>query len=131
MKIRRRPSRNSEEGKIQRAVFANIWQRGVQGLFAFHVPNGANFGGDRALAAMQMANLKKKGFVPGVPDIFLVHEGRTYTIELKTPGGTPSEKQMEVRAKLDEAGAYTAVCDSLDTALRCLEAWGLLRGQAA
>jgi hypothetical protein len=80
---------------------------------------------------MQMANLKKKGFVPGVPDIFLVHGGRTFTIELKAPGGSPSEKQLEVRAKLDEAGAFTAVCDSLDAALRCLEAWKLLKGQAA
>jgi hypothetical protein len=126
----RRP-RRSEEGIIQRAVFQNIWQRGVPKLFAFHVPNGANFGSDRALAAMQMANLKKKGFVPGVPDIFLVHDGRTYTIELKAPGGSPSEKQLEVRAKLDDAGAFTAVCDSLDSALRCLEAWKLLKGQAA
>jgi hypothetical protein len=131
MPIQKRRRRPSVEGQIQRAVFQNIWGRGVPNLFAFHVPNGANFGGDRALAAMQMANLKKKGFVPGVPDIFLVHDGKTYTIELKAPGGSVSEKQMEVRAKLDDAGAFTAVCDSLDAALRCLEAWKLLKGQAA
>jgi hypothetical protein len=50
-KRRRRPS---VEGEIQKHVFAHIWGRGVPGLFAFHVPNGAYFGGDRARAAIQM-----------------------------------------------------------------------------
>lgn len=112
-------------------MFSHIWERGVPGLFAFHVPNGANFGSDRVLRAKQMWNLKKKGFVPGVPDIILIYEGRTYTMELKAPGGSPSEKQHEVIAKLNAAGAFTAVCEGLEPALRVLEAWGLLRGKAA
>lgn len=123
--------RRDIEGKIQRAVFTHIWERGVPGLFAFHVPNGANFGADRRLAAAQMANLKKKGFVPGVPDIFLVHDGRAYTMELKSPRGRMLHSQHDVRARLNEAGAYTAVCDNLDAALRVLEAWKLLKGRAA
>ena len=32
--------------------------------------------------------------------------------------------------RLSKAGVYTALCHGIDPAIKCLETWGLLRGQA-
>lgn len=123
MLAKRRRSR--PEQIIQRAVFDHIRSRASAGVFAFHVPNG---GKRRPIEA---AILKGMGVTAGVPDIIAIHNGKTYAMELKAPGGRPSEKQLETIAKLNQAGAFTAICEGIDPALRVLEAWGLLRGKAA
>lgn len=125
MTIRTKPKRSNEEAKIQRAVFDHIRSRAADGVFAFHVPNG----GRRNL--INGANLKAMGMTAGVPDVIAVHKGQTFAIELKAKAGRPSEKQLETIARLNDAGAFTAICYSLDAALRVLEAWGLLKGKSA
>jgi hypothetical protein len=116
--------KRSGENLIQRAVFEHLRVRGAPGLFVFHVPNGGKR--DRTEAAI----LKSLGVRAGVPDIFAVHQGRCFAIELKTAIGRPSSAQREAIAALQAAGAIATVCYGLNAALRTLESWGLLRGSA-
>jgi hypothetical protein len=117
---RRRP-----EAAIQRAVFQHIRARATPGTFAFHVPNG----GYRK--PIEAALLKGMGVVAGVPDVFIVHNGRCFALELKAEGGRATDKQLACIAALREAGAFTCIAEGLDRALGCLESWGLLRGRAS
>jgi VRR-NUC domain-containing protein len=119
-----RTHRQLSEQAIQRAVFEHLRARGTPGVFAFAVPNG----GYRS--AVEAAILKGTGVVAGVPDVFIVHAGRCFAIELKAEGGRASDKQLACITALREAGAFTCIAEGLDRALACLEAWGILRGRS-
>lgn len=119
--MKRRRSR--PEDVIQRAVFDHLRSRAAANVFAFHVPNG----GKRK--PIEAAILKGLGVTAGVPDIIAIHNGKCFAMELKAENGRATETQLEAIARLEKAGAYTAVCYGLDRALACLEAWGLLRGR--
>jgi hypothetical protein len=113
------------EDKIQRGVIQHLHARGVPNIFFFHVPNG----GQRS--KIEAAILYGLGVRAGVPDLFIVANGRTYAMELKAPSRWLSPKQDEAMVALERAGAITAVCDSIDMAVAVLEDWGVLRGRAA
>ena len=117
---RRRP-----EVAIQRAVFQHLRARAAPGVFAFHVPNG----GYRK--PVEAAILKSLGVVAGVPDVFAVHNGRCFAMEIKAEGGRATDKQLACIAALREAGAFTCIAEGLDRALDVLESWGILRGRAS
>jgi hypothetical protein len=123
MTARRR--RASPEAQIQRAVFQHLRARSAPGVFAFHPANG----GYRK--PVEAAILKGLGVVPGVPDVFIVHNGRCFAMELKAEGGRATDKQLECIAALREAGAVTCIAEGLDRALSCLESWGLLKGRSS
>lgn len=106
-------------------MFAHLRQRAAPGVFAFHVPNG----GYRR--PREAAMLKGLGVTPGVPDIIIIHKGRAYGLELKAPGGKPTDKQLLAMDAMDEAGAFVCIAEGLDRALAVLEAWGILRGAAS
>jgi hypothetical protein len=61
------------------------------------------------------------------PDLFIVHDGRCFAMELKAPGGRATDKQLACIAALREAGAFACSAEGLDRALETLKAWGLLR----
>jgi hypothetical protein len=109
------------ESQLQRAVLAHLEVRAAPYTFWFHVPNGG------ARTATEGAILKGLGVRAGVPDLIIVHGGRFYGLELKTPSGQVSPAQEQTLASLRSAGALTAVAVGLDDALRVLEGWGLLR----
>jgi VRR-NUC domain len=110
------------EDAIQRCVFAHIRARGVSGLVAIHVGNG---GYRRPAEARIMSGL---GVTPGVPDVLLWHDNKSFALEIKSENGRLSPHQTEMLARLDSAGVVTAVCHGLDASIKCLEAWQLLRG---
>jgi hypothetical protein len=114
--------RQRPEAAIQRAVFQHLRARGAPGVFAFHPANG----GYRK--PVEAAILKGLGVVAGVPDVFAVHNGRCFALELKAEGGRVTDKQFETMDALREAGAFTCIAEGLDRALAVLESWGLLRG---
>jgi hypothetical protein len=115
---RRRP-----EDAIQRAVFAHIRTRGVQGLVAIHPANG---GYRRPVEAKILRGL---GVTAGVPDILAWHDGKSYALEVKAEDGRTSEAQLEMLERLSQAGVFTAVAHGLDRAVAILEAWELLKGR--
>jgi hypothetical protein len=114
------------EQELHHAVVAHLKARGAPGLFWFHVPSGAFFGGKR-----QGAIMKSLGWMAGLPDLFLVHQGRVFALELKIPGGRLSPAQEQVLIALRAAGASACHCHGLTQALRLLEGWKLLRGQSS
>src|SRR5262245_3032246 len=120
-----RQRRRSPEATIQRAVFAHLRARGAPGLVAFHVPNGG------CRRPVEAAIMKGLGVVAGVPDVIAIHNGRVVALELKSPAGRTTDKQLATIAALREAGAFTAVAEVLDRALAVLEAWGLLKGRVS
>jgi hypothetical protein len=111
------------EDEIQRSVLAHFAVRGVRNMFVFHPGNG----GYRR--PVEGAILKAMGVRPGTPDIFAVHQGRCYAIELKTEQGKATDAQWQAIEDLRAAGAHAEVCYGLDRALAQLETWGLLKGR--
>lgn len=90
-----------------------------------HVPNG----GKRK--PVEAAIFKGLGVRSGASDLLLWHDGKSFALELKAPGGGATESQLEFLADMEQAGAYTCLAEGLDRSLRVLEQWGLLRGVAA
>jgi hypothetical protein len=110
------------EDAIQRCVFQHIRARGVPGLVAIHVGNG---GYRRPAEARIMSGL---GVVPGVPDVLLWHDSKSFALEIKSETGKLSEHQTLMLTRLENAGVSTAVCHGLDASIKCLEGWKLLKG---
>ena len=61
-------------------------------------------------------------------DIVLLHAGIFYALELKVRGRTPTVDQRAFLDAVNAAGGIACSCVGLDSALRILEGWGLLRG---
>jgi hypothetical protein len=116
--------RGRPEDAIQRAVFQHLRVRGAPNVFAFHPANG----GYRK--PIEAAVLKGMGVIAGVTDLIAIHEGHCFGLELKAPGGRPTELQLATLAAMEAAGAHCCIAEGLDRALACLEGWGLLRGRA-
>jgi hypothetical protein len=74
--------------------------------------------------------MKGLGVVAGVPDVFAVHNGRCFALELKAEGARATDKQLATIAALREAGAFVGIAEGINRALACLEAWGLLLGRS-
>ena len=106
------------EDAIQRAVFEHLAVRGATGVFTFHPANG---GYRRPVEA---ARLKGLGVRAGVPDLFAIHRGQVYAIELKTEGGRATIAQLQAIEEIRAAGGRAQVCYRLDCALALLEGWG-------
>ena len=77
----------------------------------------------------EAARFKSIGVLPGASDLLLWHDGNSFALELKSPGGRLSEAQLEFLAHFNDAGGHSACAEGIDRALACLEAWGLLRGR--
>ena len=71
------------------------------------------------------AGLKVMGYRKGWPDIEIVHLGRVYYLELKTPKTGLSKEQKACHAALLSAGALVAVCRSIEEVESTLRGWGL------
>lgn len=117
------------ENEIQRAVFANLRQRGAPGIVAFHPKNGGSH--QRGRRAGINSGL---GVLAGIPDVIVIHRGHVFALELKTEstpkkkGGELKPEQERVLIALREAGASATHAHGLDQALAILTAWGLLKG---
>jgi hypothetical protein len=120
-----RPRRSRTEDLIQRAVFEHLRVRCAPCTFAFHPANG---GYRRPIEA---AILRGLGVRAGVPDVIAVKDGRTYALEIKSPGGRLTAAQIAAHAALRAAGAEVAVAYGIDAAIAVCEGWGLLRRRAS
>lgn len=116
------------ENEIQRTVFSHIRTRGVAGLIAFHPKNGGIH--QRGRRAGINTGL---GVVAGVSDVILLHDGQFFALELKRAGEKvkDGDAQDEFLKRVWNAGGVGAWAAGLDSALRQLETWGLLKGRAA
>lgn len=121
------------EQDIHKAVAAHLRQRGAPGVLWWHTPNGAALGGRRSRkgVAIQGSIMKGLGVRAGVSDIVALHQGKFFALELKPPGGRPTEAQLEFIANVEANGGFTCVAEGLNEALRAIETWGLVRGVSA
>ena len=74
----------------------------------FHVPNG----GSRV--KREAVVFKAIGVVAGVPDLILIHQNKTYGIELKTKTGKVSDKQIKVHEAWKKQGIDTYIVRSFE-----------------
>ena len=116
-------TRRHPEQEIQRSVVSHLRCRGARAVW-WHVPNGG------ARRKTEAAILKGLSVRAGVADICVVHDGKFFALELKAPSGRSTAAQIAFRDEINAAGGFAAEAVGIDAALRCLESWGLLRGQA-
>jgi hypothetical protein len=96
--------------------------------------------GGYGLTAAAASRLARLGLKPGIPDLFIVHDGRFHGIELKTRTGRLSTSrqvrtrwggtrlvlgQVEMLQALEAAGARVAVARSVDDVLFQLKTWNI------
>jgi hypothetical protein len=117
--------RRSPEGQIHRALCDHLRLRAKPDVLWLHVPNGER------RDAVTGAKLKRMGVLAGASDFLLWHQGNSFALELKAPGGRPTEAQLNFLARFNDAGGHSAVAEGIDRALAVLASWGLLRGQAS
>src|SRR5262245_54862819 len=118
-------NRRISEGTIQQVVFEHLRKRGAAGLVAFHPKNG---GLHQSIAGWRIRNFKL-GVEPGIPDVIVAHDCKTYALELKTVEAKASEEQEIILIKLRAAGWICGVAYGIDEAIAWLERNGLLRGR--
>lgn len=87
----------------------------------FAVPN------ERKQSVQSAMRFKAMGVKSGVPDLVLMgKEGKGYGMEVKTPTGVQSPKQIQFQEKCFRLGWGYAVVRSLDDVLRVIRLWGFL-----
>jgi hypothetical protein len=112
------------EDQIQRAVIAHFAVRGVRDAFVFAVPNGG------MRSPIEAAILKGLGTRAGSPDLFMIHRGEVFAIELKSESGRATAAQLPAIKDIRRAGGHAEICHGIDAAIKQLEEWHLLRGHA-
>jgi|SRR5215467_16206580 len=117
--------RQQPEAALQRAVIDHLRLLAKPGVLFLHPANGER------RDAITGAKLKRMGVLAGAADLLLWHDGNSFALELKSPGGRLSDAQREFLSRFNDAGGYSACAEGIDHALVCLEAWGLLRGSAS
>ncbi len=80
----------------------------------------------------EMGVLNALGQKAGLPDVMIIWRGALYGIELKSETGRLTATQTAVLGRLQAAGAFTAVCRSLEAVEAQLGKWSIpLRARVA
>ncbi len=80
-------------------------------------------GGKRTKA--EAGIFKAMGAKAGVPDIYILHRGRSYFIELKPKGRYASQAQKDTMRDLKIAGAECALARSVEEVERYILDWNI------
>lgn len=108
------------EDQVHRSILAYL-TRVMRGQYTLphHSPNG----GKRSKSDGDL--FKSLGTRAGFPDLFFLHEGLAYAIEVKThaKGSKMSTEQIEFRDRWLASGGFYAVCRSIDDAREALSEW--------
>jgi hypothetical protein len=118
-----RSRRRSLEAQIHCAVVDHLRLRAKPDVLWLHPANGER------RHKITGAKLKRMGVLAGASDFLLWHQGNSFALELKAPGGRPTERQLEFLARFADAGGHTAVAEGIDRAIAVLEGWRLLTGR--
>jgi hypothetical protein len=109
-----------KECDIHRDIVAMIATEAKPGVIAFHVPNG----GWRKLT--EAKRLKAQGVLPGIPDLIVLFECRSFGLEVKTAKGSLSGSQKLMRQRFARAGIEFEVARSVAEARHHLRSWGMI-----
>lgn len=106
--------RKNEESLLQRACVK--WFRlKFPKYLIFAIPNG----GSRNL--FEAKNMKLEGTLPGVADLQIIMNKKTFFIEMKAREGKQSLKQKEFENKVKEQGFDYFICRSFDEFKKIIE----------
>jgi len=110
------------ETRLQRDILKYLAAKGFK---AVAVPNGAILKGDSKERSIQMANLKRDGLLPGMPDLIVYgSRSRIGHIEVKCEGKYQQDTQRSVQRWMTDWGHLYAVCRSLADVDETLARWG-------
>jgi len=104
------------EHDIQKAITNYL---DLKNICYFAVPNG----GHRHMLVAK--KLKAEGVKAGVPDLAIVHNGKYYGIEVKTPKGRLSENQKLMITLLENNGASVGIVRGISDTAELLNEWGI------
>lgn len=68
---------------------------------------------------------KARGVKKGLPDIYILNNGWSYHIELKTEGGKLEPEQLACHQWIVMAGGKIAICRSVNDVANTLADWGI------
>lgn len=71
--------------------------------------------------------LRKMGFLPGVSDLIIGHNGRMFAMELKTKTGTQKKSQILFEKNCLACGIPYEIARNLDQCINCLRLWGIVQ----
>ena len=101
------------------------WLR-ARGHLVFAVPNGAKFGPDPRLRAMQMGKLRREGLLPGAPDLVIADKAGPVAVEMKRDQKSKvTAIQHGVLDRLQSMGWRVVVGHGADDAIAQLVGHGL------
>lgn len=95
----------------------------LPGAVIHHSANELELAGDSTSKAIAQAKAKRKGMLPGWPDLEILYRGQFWAFEIKAPGGRLSDAQVAVGAAIEANGGRWAVVSSADDVARCLSLW--------
>lgn len=110
-----RKPRHIESGIQQACVDWFRWM--FPHFLIFSVPNG----GSRN--ALEAANLKKEGVMPGVSDLIVVANEKVLFVEMKAGKNRQQQTQKDFQKKVEALGFKYVVCRSLDEFIAAIEEW--------
>ena len=121
---RQMTKRQRLEAKLQETVLRHLEARAVDGCVWWHTPNGGRRG------VVDAVLLKRLGTLAGIPDLFILANGRLRGLELKAQGKEPTDIQCDMMEALEDAGAICHWSDNLDDAIGWLEDQHILHGKS-
>src|SRR4249920_950715 len=110
--------RAQPEANLQRAVmrFLALALPGDAVAVCYPLGGGGYRHGTRA---------KALGAMKGFPDVFVIHRGSVFGLELKSLRGRLDEHQILAHARLGECGMDVVTVKSVDEVQAALAAWGI------
>jgi hypothetical protein len=127
-----------KEDKIQQQIISYLsFHAQKYNFIFFSVPNETlmtvltAFRIDKNTCFRLLSHFKKMGMTPGVSDLIIMKDGKSYCMELKRPDTatkkyTQSKNQIIFEQKCIKTGVPYEVVRSLDMAVNCLHLWGVL-----
>jgi len=88
----------------------------LNNIFYFSIPNEH---WNISFAALNA--LKKRGMIPGIPDLAILHDKKIYFMEFKSEKGKLTKQQSIIIEYLREHGYNVAVVNSLDEVIDVLK----------
>jgi hypothetical protein len=107
------------EHELQRAVYRYLKLAVPQPCVIWSVDHAGK------ATLVQRAMLKARGCVAGIHDVFVLWGGHLITIELKAPGGRPTEGQRDFADAVIAAGASSFLAESIDDVESALRQCGV------
>ncbi len=120
-----------KESDLQIQIVATLSVFSERCRFAFFsIPNegsASGSGNDRSRGAFaKIMKLKKMGMTPGVADLEIIKEGRSYFLELKSPGRKQTVNQIRFEEWVTRCGAPYYCTSSYTAAIDVLKHWKIL-----